>query len=87
MPTRTDAQGLMACEMASFGIPLITSNIPVCHEIFDDFKNVLFINNDEHINLKSLIKGFKTDKVVKNSKYFQENTCAHEIEIFKEILK
>ena len=40
MPTRTDAQGLMACEMATFGIPLITSDIPVCHEIFDEFKNV-----------------------------------------------
>ena len=46
MPTRTDAQGLMMCEMASFGIPLITSDIPVCHEIFDEFSNVALLNNE-----------------------------------------
>ena len=36
MPTRADAQGVMACEMATFGIPLITSNIDVCKEVFKE---------------------------------------------------
>ena len=48
MPTRTDAQGLMMCEMASIGIPLITSDIPVCHESLGNFNNVAMINNENY---------------------------------------
>ena len=90
MPTRTDAQGLMACEMATFGIPLITSDIPVCHEIFDDFKNVEFINNDS-IGKENVIE--KYNKILKqmdfkkNTKYYNKNTSEKEIEIFRKILK
>ena len=47
MPTRTDAQGVMTCEMAAFGIPVITSDIPVCHEVFDGFTNTYYIDNDD----------------------------------------
>ena len=46
MPTRTDAQGLMMCEMATYGIPILTSDIPVCHEMLDEYSNVRFIKND-----------------------------------------
>lgn len=46
MPTRLDAQGVMMCEMASYGIPTIVSDLPVCHEMLDGFDNVTFINND-----------------------------------------
>ena len=76
MPTRTDAQGLMMCEMAAFGIPVITSDIPVCHEIFDGFSNAYFINNssiqslDDFINKDSLCK--------KDSRYFFDNTVSKE---------
>ena len=59
MPTRTDAQGLMMCEMAAFGIPVITSDIPVCHEVFDGFKNVFFISNDELAQSLSSFLGIK----------------------------
>src|SRR5690554_6935540 len=37
MPTRLDAQGVMMCEMASYGIPIIVSDLPVCHEMLDEF--------------------------------------------------
>ncbi len=88
MPTRTDAQGLMMCEMATFGIPLITSDIPVCHEVFEGFQNVALINNEnmQENNLQKLyakIKGQKT----KNRKYFYENTCNKEMEILNKILE
>lgn len=86
MPTRTDAQGLMACEMASFGIPLITSDIPVCHEIFDDFKNVKFITNDASIDLTKVIENFTAQTNYKNDKYYQKNTCEEELEIFKKVV-
>lgn len=86
MPTRTDAQGLMMCEMASFGIPLITSDIPVCHEIFDGFKNVALINNEKikANNLTEIYNKIK-DKKEKNNKYFFENTSKEEINILEEV--
>lgn len=89
MPTRTDAQGLMACEIATFGIPLITSDISVCHEVFDDFKNVVFIKNENPIKnfdfiYENLLKNYIFEK---NNKYFAEKTVKHEISIFEKVLK
>lgn len=89
MPTRTDAQGLMACEIATFGISLITSDISVCHEVFDDFKNVTFIKNENPIKnfdfiYKNLLKNYTFEK---NNKYFAEKTVKYEIKIFEKVLK
>ncbi len=77
MPTRTDAQGLMMCEMAAFGIPVITSDIPVCHEVFDGFENVYYLNNDD--TTQSLEK-FKLieNRCVKDERYFIANTGERE---------
>lgn len=79
MPTRTDAQGLMMCEMAAFGIPVITSDIPVCHEIFDGFNNSFYIRNDKAISLDNYLKL----KIVpeKDTRFFIQNTVKKEIEI------
>lgn len=89
MPTRTDAQGLMACEMATYGIPLITSDIPVCYEIFESFNNVDYINNDSY--LKNFENKFnvliENTPYVKNKKYFAENACEQEVQLFNRILK
>lgn len=90
MPTRTDAQGLMACEIATFGIPLITSNIPVCHEIFDTFSNVEFVDNnnileEDIINKYQKILNKMDNK--KNEKYFLEKNCNNEMIIFEKILQ
>lgn len=88
LPTRTDAQGVMACEIATFGIPLITSNIDVCKEIFDEFNNVQYIDNDAAaIDLSQIIKKIDNFSNEKNSKYFSENTIGKEIELFKRIQK
>lgn len=88
MPTRTDAQGLMMCEMATFGIPLITSDISVCHEVFDDFENVAFIDNEnvEKNDLETLYERINRE-TEKNDKYFYKNTCSNEIKIFQEVLR
>lgn len=87
MPTRTDAQGLMMCEMASTGMPLITSDIPVCHEVFDQFANVRLINNDLHnVNLSDLLKDLEFNLPYKNNdRYFKEKTCKAEIEMLCQI--
>jgi glycosyltransferase involved in cell wall biosynthesis len=84
MPTRTDAQGLMVCEMASFGIPIITSDIPVCHEVFENFENIAFINNENNkIDLTSLLNELKSRAPYKkNKKYFNNNTSSNELKLF-----
>lgn len=46
MPTRYDSQGVMACEMASFGMPLLTSDIPVARQMLGWFPNVSFMPVD-----------------------------------------
>lgn len=86
--TRTDAQGVMACEVATLGMPLIVSDIEVMHEVFDSFSNVMYINNElalqKEIKLKDLIP---SPSLIKNKKYFEENTTYKEIELFQSILE
>ena len=84
MPTRTDAQGLMMCEMAAFGIPLITSDIPVCHEVFEDFSNVYFIDNKSSDSLEK----FSSDMSVcrKHTRFYKDITVKNEVEIINRII-
>lgn len=51
MPTRRDTQGVMSCELVTYGIPLITSDLSVCREIFAGIKTVAYIDNDESMNI------------------------------------
>lgn len=84
MPTRTDAQGLMMCEMASIGIPLITSDIPVCHEVFSEFENVLFIPNRPDANIGVLLEELeKSGPYGKITKYYNESTSKYEVDLIK----
>lgn len=88
MPTRTDAQGVMTCEMASIGMPVITSDIPVCYEVFDGFENVAMINNDDiSIDLNSILGKLENGlPYAKNEKYYNENTSENEIAMIKTIM-
>lgn len=85
LPTRTDTQGVMACEIASFMMPLITSEIDVSNEIFGGFENVAFIDNDDkNINIEPIIQSLLLSITKeKNEKYFAKNTIDREIELFK----
>lgn len=88
IPTRVDSQGVMACEMATFGMPVITSNIDVSTEIFNDFSNVGFINNEgKNSHFASLydqlVDGLPYEK---NDKYFTKNTILKEVELFKKLI-
>lgn len=87
MPTRTDAQGLMMCEMASTGIPLITSDIDVCHEVFEGFDNVSYISNDEiPDNIGAILTCMEQGNPYrKNNKYFNSNTSQKEIDIIHQL--
>lgn len=88
MPTKTDAQGLMMCEMATYGMPVITSDIAVCHEVLDDFDNVVFVSNSGKDNLKVHVDYL--NKITQRSgerrkKFFEENTSRKEIELLKQL--
>ena len=87
IPTRVDAQGVMACEMATFGIPVITSDIAVCEEVFAGFSNVGFISNEGdngHFEtiFTELTAGVPYEK---NEKYFSRNTVLKEVQLFKDL--
>jgi len=88
MPTRTDAQGVMACEFATFGIPLITSDIPVCREVLADFKNVGFIDNETpDIDLTDILQPLVyAEPSGKNRRFFAENTSGKEVELLMRIV-
>lgn len=87
MPVKHDTQGVMSCEMATFGIPLITSDIPVCREIFRNFRNVKLVDNS-HIklqrNLNELLQNFYFSKT---RDYFFENTVKKEINLIHGIIE
>lgn len=80
LPTREDTQGLMACELAAYGIPLITSNIDVCKEVFADCPNVALISNDNP-DLNSAVQSLNVSSInEKWDTYFAKNTIYKEIE-------
>lgn len=89
MPTRTDAQGVMACEIATYGMPMITSDIPVCKEVFESFDNVGFISNDIKMqDLQNVYNNIKVKRInQKNEKYFSKNTNQKEVELLKTLGK
>lgn len=85
MPTKTDAQGLMMCEMASYGIPVITSDIPVCHEVLDDFENVAFVSNTGNDVLNPIVNDLirRNNVSKRNRKFFEDNTSGKEWELLR----
>lgn len=85
LPTRQDTQGVMTCEFATYGIPVITSDIEICHEIFNGFENVYLIKNDSNIDLKPILDKLISKTYVKNEKYFENNTTKLEVELFNRI--
>lgn len=87
MPTRTDAQGVMACEIASIGMPLITSDLPICHEVFDSFENVAYIENENmSTDLGQALDCLESRMPYrKNERYFMKNTGAKEVGIIRKL--
>ena len=53
MLSATDTQGVMACEIAVYGMPLIVSDTPGAKEFLADFSNVV-ISKDSDLNLCNL---------------------------------
>lgn len=81
MPTRLDAQGVMACEIASYGIPLITNSIDIMNEMIGSFINVYFISEPEFNRVISL-KELKPIKMNKN-KFDFNSIISEELKLFQ----
>ena len=83
MPTRRDSQGVMSCELATFGIPLITSKLAVCEEMFSSFKNVVLLDEKQMVDNINIT--FDIESLEKNEKFFVESTIDNEIKIINKI--
>ncbi len=84
MPSRHDSQGVMACEMAYFGIPLIASNTPAAQEFLSKNENVRLIDNtDPQVDIKSFLAKNNNDNQLIHSKLSLKNTIYKEIDFIK----
>lgn len=83
MLTRRDTQRVMACELATYGIPLITSDIPICHEVFDDMEKVYFIDNAQVGLIKLTDYLIAIPEGEKSKKFFSGSTIKREVDLIK----
>lgn len=85
--TREDTQGVMTCELAEYGIPVITSDIDVCREICGDLRNVRMISN--HISSVDLVKEYESlldgMPYEKQGKFSYKNTVSIEEKLIRSL--
>lgn len=81
MPTRVDSQGVMVCEMATFGMPVITSNIDVCRDLLRNFNNIGYLENEniEEFNLENFLYCINYESSLNKEKFSVKNTIEKEI--------
>lgn len=84
MPTRYDAQGVMVCEMTTYGIPIITTDFEVCLDMLDGFKNVSFLKDYEFSSKKADEILFSEDHS-KEEKFKPNNLVTQELTFFESI--
>lgn len=85
MLSRCDAQGVMACEMASYGIPLLVSKMPVFEEVFDGFTNVKMVSNSLDFDLSEVINSLEPAEE-KNHAFSGQRTVGEEISLMKSMV-
>ena len=82
--TRQDTQGVMTCELISFGIPVITSDIPVCRALFSDIDNLRMISNDLPADIRSISRELSKKLPYGKVDTFNAcNTVAREVALLK----
>ncbi|MBN1596007.1 glycosyltransferase [candidate division FCPU426 bacterium] len=87
MPTRSDGQGVMVTEMATYGMPLITSDIEIAHAVLAGFKNVAFIDNDRpKLNATDFFREISYNSPAEKRHYAHENTYLREMKYIEGII-
>ena len=85
MLTRLDAQGVMMCEMATYGLPVVVSDLPICREMLNGFENTLFVDNDTlDADLEGFLKNIAHQVTPNKEKFHPATLACKEIEIFKQ---
>ena len=79
MPTRCDAQGVMACEIATYGMPMVTTDISINRDMFSSFKNVKLLTETEFNNPINIELLSENISISKNEKFSKVNTLNKEI--------
>lgn len=90
LPTRLDAQGVLMCEVATYGMPLVTSSLPICKEMLASFNNVFYFDNDKiDINLNEVLEGINLAAPSEKMKniFSIENTTLKELDVIRKIIK
>ncbi|MBT9544495.1 MAG: glycosyltransferase [Candidatus Sericytochromatia bacterium] len=80
MPTRLDAQGVMACEMATLGIPVLTSDLPVCREMLKGFPRTGFLSRSGPTDLSAFLAQSLPERG-DFRRFSPEQTVAKEIQV------
>lgn len=85
LPTRLDAQGVLMCELACYGMPLLTSDLAVCREVLSGFSNVAFISNSRRgADLAALVSGLRRrPSAAVRARFAHERTVGREIRLFE----
>lgn len=83
LPTKQDTQGVVTCEMATYGVPTITSDIDISREVFSGVENVGLIDNAkvEKTKLMPILNKINKKKASKNEKFFAKNTTKLEVDL------
>lgn len=75
LPTRWDSQGVLACEIAAYGMPLLTSSLEVCKEMLSKYSNVEFVPNEQFADIDLRQISFKNIKL--NRKFYTHGETSH----------
>ncbi len=82
LPTRLDSQGVLMCEIAATGMPLVVSDLSICKEMVGDFSNVAFLSNSEP-KLPNIPRADVSGAKQSSQKFFAQNTVREELQVFK----
>lgn len=82
MLSRHDTQGVMACDMAAYGLPLIVSNIPACKEMFKGLPSVALVDNgNPKVDLTKILQKIKLPRTNPLKRTLHpDNTALKELE-------
>lgn len=92
MPTRLDSQGVMMCELAAFGMPIITSDIDICKEMLNGYNKAYYISNDQYLrdfhkltNLLTKSSSIKANTDTLRHKFNPEEIALKELEVILDV--
>ena len=88
MPSRCDSHGVMMCELAVTGMPLLASDIAVHLEALGGFPNVSFLNNESPLfdAADFLQRCTLSSGATIPSRFELENTAGRELELFRRLV-